>query len=514
MSSTQIPQRPYAACVRFVLSAIITFVLLCVAYAVKQYWAAIYVYVYVAAGAAALAGLTWAAYRVYLRYIDIQMRREELHAYKMRNQLVQESGLLLRSAYEQSDNVDIKYSSTGTVESLKIIRAHETQAAQTAAMIAHMRDQIEQISQSQQALQIEAPVQEDEQQIPQAPSFAEMNHLIQPDKLPLCWTTSGPAYGTILDLLSMAVTGKPGRGKTTALMYYVAMLLRAGAEVHVWDPHGVMGELARLNNQPLAGMPNTARVVYLDRKQDILASVSTLLQELDQRDQYYRPRRETKHPLLLLADELPVLSEWDADVAKSEPTMIELIKKFVLEARKWNCYFIGSGQSFDASILPTRVTENFNSRIVFFSSDRRARMSGLETDAIKNLLPVIRRAGPGIMIFDCSRWNEPMIGAIPDIDMQDMMRYLGVSERSRNVPNKQAVYPVGTITERAQEASGTHTESTERDSSLELKRLLNEIGKMKQNGLSNAAILKQFQLQPGGRNNVNLSTLISVVNEE
>lgn len=293
--------------------------------------------------------------------------------------------------------------------------------------------------------------------IPRAPAFSEMQHLISEARMPLCYILehgrSVPAYGTIDDLLSMAVTGKPGRGKTTALMYYVALLLSVGAEVYIFDPHGAMADLARFNRAPLPGMPTSARIVYVDRREEMIDSISVLLSKLDERDALYRSRRETLHPLLLLADELPVLADYDeqteaeyklinkrraqsGQVPLEVPLMIELIRRFVLEARKWRCFFIGSGQSFDAEILPTRVTENLNSRIVFFSSDRRARMSGLENETIKELLPVIRRAGPGVMIFDCSRWDRPMIGAIPSIRLEDLVNYLGARAGAGDTPDE------------------------------------------------------------------------------
>ena len=271
--------------------------------------------------------------------------------------------------------------------------------------------------------------------IPTAPAFREMSHLISRDRLILCYTASGPAYGTVDDLLSMAVTGKPGRGKTTALMYYVTILLSIGAEVIIWDPHGAMGELAMLNGKSLAGLPATARVMYLDRKEEIIDSIPALQEDLAERDALYRPpQRTVKHPRLLLADELPVLADYDDELARAykkreeeAPSLIKIIRRYVLEARKWRCFFIGSGQSMDAEILPTRVTESLNGRIVFFSSDRRARMAGLENEAVKKYLPLIRRAGSGVMIFDCARWDEPVLGAIPLITVEEMLRFFGLA---------------------------------------------------------------------------------------
>jgi hypothetical protein len=297
--------------------------------------------------------------------------------------------------------------------------------------------------------------------IPHAPKFKEMSHLLDSDRLILCYTVDGPLYGTVLDLLSMAIVGKPGRGKTTALMYYVSMLLKNGAEVFIWDPHGTMGELALLNGRTLSGMPATAKVTYLDRKDDMVDSVPALQQKLQERDDEYRKcvragKPFVKHPLLLLSDELPVLADYDEQVDaqyrkinrdhknngeddEEVPSLITVIRRIVLEARKWNCYFIGSGQSTDAQILPTRVTENLSSRIVFYSSDRRARMAGLEQEDVKKFLPILKRADPGTMVFDGSRFDAPMLGAIPEINAADMKEFLlGPLGRQGNAENHSA----------------------------------------------------------------------------
>lgn len=250
--------------------------------------------------------------------------------------------------------------------------------------------------------------------IPHAPAFRDMCHLLTAGRLVLCYTAQGPAYGTVEDLLSMAIVGKPGRGKTTALLYYVAILLGVGAEVHVWDPHGSMRELADCH----------PHLSYLDTLDELPRSIALLTQVLDERSLLFKQRRQVRHPLLLLVDELPVIGDYEKLLKKrgvsEEQTPTHLIKRLVLEARKWRCFFIASGQSTDAEILPTRVTENLSSRIVFFSSDRRARMAGLEHEAVKKFLPVIRRAGSGVMVFDCSSWDEPVLGAIPETTVEDL----------------------------------------------------------------------------------------------
>ena len=252
--------------------------------------------------------------------------------------------------------------------------------------------------------------------MPIAPPFPKMCHLITPERLVLCYTADGPLYGTVKDLLSMVIIGKPGRGKTTALMYLVAMLLHANAEVHVWDPHGSLSELCDIEH-----------LHYTDELEDIPASIDALQAILEPRRKLYKASKQVLHPLLLLVDELPVIAQFGK---KKDQRVFDLIEKFVLEARKWNCYFIGAGQSTDAEILPTRVTENLSSRIAFYTSNRRATMAGIDLEVAKRFLPILKPDEDemkGKMIFDCSRLSEPVLGAIPAITMPDILNFLGNS---------------------------------------------------------------------------------------
>ena len=389
------------------------------------------------------------------RLSEQRLLQEQVRLTKQTNLLVQESRM-------NGDNVKISFGDNGGLRSVEVVRAEVL--IRQAAEANQARVQIAESKQSNRAA-LPAPARDAAQQedvpepvLPVAPAFAKMAHLVTPQRMPLCFVVNPdderqviPMFGTIDDLLSMAITGKPGRGKTVALMYYVAMLLRSGAEVYVLDPHGAMAELAVLNNRVLPGMPATARVHYYDRKDSITGAMPGLYRELEERDNYYRPQwvngelltHRVKHPLLVLADELPILADFDEQVEAEYkrinrqrlkdgdeelevPSLIYLIRRIVLEARKWRCFFIGSGQSMDAEVLPTKVTENLNSRIVFFSSNRRARMSGLENDAIRDLLPQIRRGGSGVMVYDCARWDKPLIGAIPYITVDDLLAFLGV----------------------------------------------------------------------------------------
>ena len=265
--------------------------------------------------------------------------------------------------------------------------------------------------------------------IPQAPVYAEVDSLITDQKLVLCYTQEGPVFGTVTDLLSMCVVGKPGRGKSTALLYYILILLKAGAEVWIWDPHSGLNDLAYGLN-------------YCDDLGDIENSCPKLHSILEQRRKLWKEQKKTMHPLLLLVDEMPVIKDYeDARVKEvkqlskkgEEDALLEydqfyrpsrLLKKFVLEARKWNCYVILSGQALPAEVLSTLTRDNMSSRIVFESCNMHARMAGLQKEEIDGLLPALKGAGPGVAVMDVSRWSKPVLAAIPNTTVDDLRAFI------------------------------------------------------------------------------------------
>lgn len=298
------------------------------------------------------------------------------------------------------------------------------------------------VQQAPAVAQVAAPVVS----VPHAPPFSHIAHLISDRQLILCYTAQGPVYGTVVDLLSMCVVGKPGRGKSTALLYYILVLLMAQAEVWIWDPHSGLNELSYGLN-------------YYDDLEQIEQTVPVLHKELNERRQLWRDKKQTKHPLLLLVDEMPVIADFEnarakevAKLAKTKKGQDEdepdaqvqyeqwyrpsrLLKRFVLEARKWNCYVILSGQALPAEVLSTLTRDNMSSRIVFESSNMHARMAGLQKEQIDALLPQLRGAGPGVAVMDVSRWSHPEIAAIPYTTVNDLKDYIDTKNTQGNVGN-------------------------------------------------------------------------------
>jgi hypothetical protein len=267
--------------------------------------------------------------------------------------------------------------------------------------------------------------------MPKAPDYSQVDGLITAQKLVLCYTAEGPVFGTVVDLLSMCVVGKPGRGKSTALLYYILILLKAGAEVWIWDPHSGLNELAYgLNYQDdLAGIESTVPILH---------------RQLEQRRKLWKEKKQVMHPLLLLVDEMPVIADYENDRIKevrsssskkkeADSELLEyeqnyrpsrLLKKFVLEARKWNCYVILSGQALPAEVLSTLTRNNMSSRIVFESCNMHAKMAGLQKEEIDSLLPSLKGAGPGVAVMDVSRWSKPVLAAIPNTTVEDLRAFI------------------------------------------------------------------------------------------
>lgn len=420
----------------------------------------------------------WHFYKAKKRHeYEQAKRRGEQRLLKAQSGLMQQTSLLVQEARLNNDNVDIQlqYNESGVLkgQSIRIMRAAVIiEQAQIEALgrvqIAEQRQA--QIGQRAGGVNGYLPAPADEPPdekpvpVPVAPNFWDIVDLITTDRMPLCFVVDTdprsrtymqtvPAFGTILDLLSLCIIGKPGRGKSVSLLFYICILARYGSEIHVLDPQGAFKELQLLHGKPLPAMPPTARIYYYSDLEEMERAVSNILGEIKDREKLHKPHIDVngelqlhtvKHPLVILADELPILAEMDAEIksrmkeenkARKEEGLdklevrqvTQLVKTAVLAARKYAVYFVGASQSIDATILPTRVSAGFNSRIVFYSEVQKARMAGLESEIAKRLLPVIRRAGPGMTIYDCSRWDEPLIAAFPNVTIEDVLEFFGVS---------------------------------------------------------------------------------------
>jgi len=250
--------------------------------------------------------------------------------------------------------------------------------------------------------------------LPTAPAFASMVDTITSDqRMILGYGMYGPVYGTILDLLSTNVVGKPGKGKSTALYFFLAQLMCVGAQSQVFDPHGVLAELASVSpyEHDLDAMSRIVpRILYEmgQRKLRLIANGGKCL------DPHF----------LFIVDELPAIALWEQQQRKNRQqfhSILDLIQIIILEGRKFHMYCVISGQSMPASVLPTLGRDSLSSHYVFASTNSHARMAGLERDAIVRLLPLIKKA-TGVCILDAASRSDPEIVAIPYTTVEDVYR--------------------------------------------------------------------------------------------
>lgn len=255
---------------------------------------------------------------------------------------------------------------------------------------------------------------------PTAPPFAEMQHLISADQFILAYGVNGRIPGGMADLLSMGLSGRPGTGKSVALMYYLAMLLLAGASVHVFDPQGTLNELAGL-------FPYVGNVKKMD------PFIQHIADEVSEREALYEQGVRVFRPMLVLVDELVLIASYEQN-NKIKDGLLALAEYIVLYCRKFNIFCMLTGQSLPSTVLPTLTRDNLSSRLVFSQSDAQARMAGLDAETRKKILPLLKRAEAGTAILDVSRRSDPELVAIPYTTVDDVRAILERSQHTQNEP--------------------------------------------------------------------------------
>lgn len=252
-------------------------------------------------------------------------------------------------------------------------------------------------------------------QYPVAPPFASMRSLIQPGRMILGYSSAGMVTGDVTDLLSMAFVGKPGTGKSTGLMYYLANLLVLNASVYVLDPHGSLNELSQV-------------LPYYGDMQDIYTVLPAIYEEISEREELWRNHPgQTRSPLLVLIDEIGLISAYEQE-NKPSRSVLALARKIVTENRKHNCFCILAAPSLPADTLPTVTRDNLSSRLVYNTTNAHAQLIGLDKESRDMLLPLLRKAPQGTAILDVSRRPTPEIVALPLTTVDDIKAILDQRE--------------------------------------------------------------------------------------
>lgn len=216
-------------------------------------------------------------------------------------------------------------------------------------------------------------------------------------------------WGDISDLISTAVVGIPGTGKSTLLRFVVAQLIKVGGSVVVWDPHG---SIAR----EMSGF-----FPCYDGPEEIGKSAFEMLAELERRRKLYKAQQLLGDPLLIVIDEWLLISDCPGAAGKA---INRAVREVVLEGRKFGMYILLAGQSLPAASFKesgTAVSRAFVTRYVFNVNRMHAIQVGIPAEEAKRLLPVIEFAGVGVAIISSGRLGvRPRIVAIPTTVTSDI----------------------------------------------------------------------------------------------
>ncbi len=237
--------------------------------------------------------------------------------------------------------------------------------------------------------------------LPIAPTFAQLvagGFHARTDRMLLGYGVDGPIYGGIDALLSTAIAGRPGQGKSTTLRAIYAQCLMIGADAMLLDPHGsIAGDVQHGPSQLVA-----STAAELDDAAIWLTS------ELERRLVAYRAGERVFRPLLVMADEMPV-------VALSSKPAVQALGRVVLEARKVGGYALISGQGLPASNFGGRlVRDALSSRIIHKTTAAEGLRAGLD----KNAAQMLEHLQPGYAVLDGP--VQPQIVAIPMTTANDL----------------------------------------------------------------------------------------------
>jgi hypothetical protein len=245
--------------------------------------------------------------------------------------------------------------------------------------------------------------------LPRAEPFWRIREAISPGHLILGYNLDGAIPGDISDLLSTGIIGRPGTGKTTMLRFACGQVLRIGGQPFLMDPHGsIVDELGDL-------------LECAEDASSIERLAARLEQELDRRLLARRAGQSIGAPMLLLADEWPIISQLAAEA-------VRVIGRVILEGRKVGVYALVSGQGLPADQLGGSLFRDaLSSRYVFCTTPAQARMAGMDNETAKSLMARLETAGPGYAILASAR-RRPEIVAIPDTTPDDLRVLVGSYE--------------------------------------------------------------------------------------
>jgi len=241
-------------------------------------------------------------------------------------------------------------------------------------------------------------VKEETDELPKAPSFDEIAHLIGPgDRILLGFNGAGALFVHFSDLCSTVVLGKSRRGKTTFLMFILIQILKKHGEVYIWDGQGALTRSLRRM------LPNCA--YDTPTLQASVAHIKSIIQK--RLAHWIDDETATFPPVVIIADEWDLVTSLCRDV-------VSLAADITKHAAKVNVHVVFSGQNLPADLINGSKNRGvIVSRVIFYVEQEVATDVGLKSGKAKGLLDRLEFAPAGYAIIGTANLTWQII-AIPN----------------------------------------------------------------------------------------------------
>jgi len=239
-------------------------------------------------------------------------------------------------------------------------------------------------------------------ELPKPPTFAQLMTTWHPtpDQMLLAYGARGPLYGRLSDLLSVAIVGRQGQGKTSLLRLIYAQCCMIGVEAIVWDLH----------SDVVNDLPGTKAYTTVAEIEASAASVGATLE--------HRILGNLRHerPTLVLAD------EFNASADACSSIVLDVCKRVILEGRKYGVYCLLSAKGLPASLFGgSLVRDSLSSHVAFNTSVRQASLIGFDVEDAR----CVTGLKPGQALFDGP--VQAQIVTFPLTEAEDIKRLLPAS---------------------------------------------------------------------------------------
>lgn len=295
------------------------------------------------------------------------------------------------------------------------------------------------------------------------------------------------------------VVGSSSSGKSNTVFGKVLEAVRRGARLLVVDPHAVKEDsLAR----KLAPFAPAFLAPVASKEDEILAVFEAFIAEFEQRleGKACTPR------IVLICDEVNHMARKDA-LKASLRRVVEICGE---ESRGFGMYgwFISQKCAHLKWLRDSAITVIAHCLTRF----EEAKLACNDDSAAAKRLINFKVGRTYIygVDFDAPMELQQPLYEVPKSDHPSDYPGMEIPSSGESSSN-QTVYRPEDVPEGNGEGTGRDTESIEALDPFTLKRILSEVGKMKAQGLSNDAILKHFNLPPGGRNNQNLKAMNEII---